>query len=149
MRTRSTPVNKSWLRRKLHLCDQCLEGKSAKQTGSISRPRRVTRILPIGITPEEIRPRKIHSGKVIRNVEARPHSPTPELRGWFVEPAGPCNQILHTSRCKKRTRSLKALHPEVLRISNDASLSKLSCLLRFGEQSDRTDPGHCGKSAAT
>src|SRR6202142_158302 len=148
MRSRSTPVNESRLRRQLCLSDQRLGGESGKQTRSFCGAPRTMTILPERITAKKIRPLKICSGQIIRNNYTRSHLPAPELRGWFVEPAGPCHQVFHTPRRKQRTRGLKAVYSDVLRISNDASFSKLRCLLRFCAQADWTDSSYRCKGTA-
>src|ERR1700691_2128460 len=148
MRSRSTPVNESSLRRQLCLSDQRLGGESGKQTRSFCGAPRTMTILPERITAKKIRLLKICSGQIFRNNYTRPHLPAPDLCGWFVEPAGPCHQVFHTPRRKQRTSGLKAVYSDVLRISNDASFSKLRCLLRFCAQADRTDSSYRCKSTA-
>src|ERR1700678_851758 len=100
MRSRSTPVNESRLRRQLCLSDQRLGSETGKQARSFCGARRTMTILPKRITAEKIRPLKICSGQIIGNKYTRSHLPAPELCRRFVETAGPCHQVFHTSRCK-------------------------------------------------
>src|SRR5579862_1311629 len=76
------------------------------------------------------------------------HLPTPELRGHFVETAGPCHQVFHASRGKQRTVGLQTLHSNVLGISDDASLSQLRRFLGFRAEANRTYAGYRSKRAA-
>src|SRR5580658_682007 len=73
------------------------------------------------------------------------HLPTPELRGHFVETAGPCNQVFHAPGRKQRAVGLQTLYSNVLGISHDASLPQLRRFLGFRAQANRTYAGHRGK----
>src|SRR5580692_7586244 len=76
------------------------------------------------------------------------HLPTPELRGHFVETAGPCNQVFHAPSRKQRAVGLQTLYSNVLGISNDASLPQLCRFLGFRAQANRTYASHRGKRTA-
>src|SRR5580704_9457540 len=85
---------------------------------------------------------------IVLNEKAGPHLPTPELRRHFVEPPGPSHQVFHAPRCKQSAVGLQAMHPNVLGISDDASLPQLRRFLRFRAQADRTHTGDGGKRTA-
>src|SRR5580658_7738533 len=76
------------------------------------------------------------------------HLPTPELCGHFVETAGPCNQIFHTSGRKQRAVGLQAMHSNVLGISHDASLPQLRRFLGFRAEANRTYASYRSKRTA-